>query len=475
MSSPSDFARFVSTGVYRSVLNACDAHKATQAEQAAQTLLAVLGITTHGTVTFDLGLATDAFASMLRCASAAAAATEAFIDAVHSAPRQRPKRGRPERSERSERSEPEAPSSHKKAKTKTEKKVEDLTYEAEGLMCPISHSLIVDAVRVNGHLFERKSIESHIQSHGVSAMHPITRVDRITQGSIFTDFGHAGLVESLFKRVAKGAAKHPEAYADLQAMAVAWTKEREQLAVERAAAAEKTRTAAMPIRSGPEPMPYYSPTSPAYSPTSPNYSPTSPNYSPTSPAYSPTSPVYSPTSPNYSPTSPAYSPMRPAPTNATSSTNGANGPDLYADIPLVEIEDSDDEQASGANGANGAPSGSNLASGSDAFAAFALMGCVVSVKDYEPNRRAGLVIEKQGDDITLLTHDGIYIHTRQEHIEPAPVKIDDMVKVISGPLAHKTGRLLVSNDTDGFVKLAATNEIKQVPLAACAPLQLSRG
>ena len=462
MSSPSDFARFVSTGVYRSVLNACDAHKATQAEQAAQTLLAVLGITTHGTVTFDLGLVTDAFASMLRCASAAAAATEAFIDAVHSAPRQRPKRVRPERSEsseRSERSDPEAPSSHKKAKTKTERKVQELTDEAEDLiMCPISRSPIVDAVRVNGHLFERKSIESHIQSRGGSAMHPITRVDKITQESIFTDFGHASLVESFFKRVAKRAAKHTEAYAELQAMAVAWTKDREQLAVERGTERERAK-------STPEPMPYYSPTSPAYSPTSPNYSPTSPNYSPTSPAYSPLGPAAAPRT------------SAPAPTNAPNTANGASGrptqrPDLYADIPLIEIEDSDDEQASGANGANGAPSESNRASGSDAFAAFALMGCVVSFKDYEPNRRAGLVIEKRGADITLLAPTGNPVHTQQEHIQPAPVQINDTVKVISGPLAHKTGRLLGITGTDGFVDLAATNEIKRVPLAACAPLQL---
>ena len=502
-SSGFDFEKFVRA----SVLNSCgDAHQADQASKATPIVLTMLGVTTPGTIITDPSLITDAFLSVLHCASAATAAAAAFIGAVQSPAQQprecgRTKRGRPDHSERSERpdhserSEPEAPSSHKKekTKTKTEKKAQELTEEAEDLlMCPISRSPIVDAVRVNGHLFDRGSIESHIESCGGSAMHPITR-DRITRASIFTDFGHASLVESFFKRVAKGAAKgaakDPEAYAGLQAMAVAWTKERAQLAVERAAAAERTRTAPMPLRPGPEPMPYYSATSPAYSPayspTSPNYSP---NYSPTSPAYSPTSPNYSPTSPAYSPTSPAYSPMgpaaaprpsAPAPTNAPNTANGASGPptrepDLYADIPLIEIEDSDDEQASGANGANGAPSESNRASGSDAFADFALTGCVVSFKDDEPNRRAGLVIEQRGADITLLTTAGTFVHTQQERIQPAPVEIDDTVKVVSGPFAHKTGRLLGITGPDGLVELAATNEIKRIPLAACAPLPLSR-
>ena len=282
MSSPSDFARFVrsvSAAVHLSVLNASDSHKATQAGQAVQEILEMLGITTHGA---DVNhenheLLTAAFAGILRGESAANAATASFLYAVRSAPA--PASGSGQKRARSECTVPEAPpSSHKKAK-----KVEELTAEAEALiMCPISRGPIVAAVSVNGqraaYIFDRKSIESHLETHGVSAAHPFERNVTITRDSISTYFGHASLVEAFFKRVAKKATKHPEAYADLQAMAFAWTEERKKLADNRtrSTVTPTAGTSTGTIYTGPEPMPYHSPTSPVYSPTSPNYDPLSP-------------------------------------------------------------------------------------------------------------------------------------------------------------------------------------------------------
>ena len=86
MSSPSDIACFVSATVYRSVLNASDAHEATQAEQAVRKILEMLCITTHG-ADVDHELLTAAFAGILRCDSAANAAAASFIHAVQSAPK----------------------------------------------------------------------------------------------------------------------------------------------------------------------------------------------------------------------------------------------------------------------------------------------------------------------------------------------------------------------------------------------------
>jgi hypothetical protein len=85
------------------------------------------------------------------------------------------------------------------------------------------------------------------------------------------------------------------------------------------------------------------------------------------------------------------------------------------------------------------------------------------------------VIEKEGHNVTLLAPTGFLIHTQEENIQPAPVRIDDTVRILSGPLAHKTGRLCGLRTGDGFVTLTGSGEIKLVPLAACAPLQLSRG
>jgi hypothetical protein len=87
------------------------------------------------------------------------------------------------------------------------------------------------------------------------------------------------------------------------------------------------------------------------------------------------------------------------------------------------------------------------------------------------------VIEKEGSNVTLLAPTGFLIHTQEENIQPAPVRIDDTVRILSGPLAHKTGRLCGLRGTtgDGFVTLTGSGEIKLVPLTACAPLQLSRG
>ena len=157
-SSPSpDFARFVSGKVHPRVLTACDDPEiARKARKATPDLLTMLGITTHGSITADsASVLADAFGGILRCDSAAHAATAAFIDAVRSAPAPASGSGQKRsRSEPTECTEPlqAPPSSHKKAKTA--EKVQELTAEADALiMCPISRGPIVDAVSVNGHFF----------------------------------------------------------------------------------------------------------------------------------------------------------------------------------------------------------------------------------------------------------------------------------------------------------------------------------
>ena len=73
---------------------------------------------------------------------------------------------------------------------------------------------------------------------------------------------------------------------------------------------------------------------------------------------------------------------------------------------------------------------------------------------------------------------GTIINAQEESIQPAPVRIQDKVKILSGPLAHKTGRLrALTGDGYGVVELADSRVhdpidpvIKFVPLAACAPI-----
>ena len=83
------------------------------------------------------------------------------------------------------------------------------------------------------------------------------------------------------------------------------------------------------------------------------------------------------------------------------------------------------------------------------------------------------VIRKDGAEITLFSlFTSAIVRAQEEHIQPAPVLISGRVKIISGPLAHKTGRLIARSITgDLLISLAAgSSEISSVPPSACAPL-----
>jgi hypothetical protein len=495
MSSPSDFVRFVrsvSAAVHLSVLNASDSHKATQAEQAVQRILEMLCITTHG-AHVDLELLTAAFAGILRCDSAANSAAASFIHAVRSAPKRA----------RSERTVPEAPSSHKKAKTA--KKVEELTAEAEALMCPISRGPIVDAVSVNGHsathIFDRTSIESHLETHGGSAAHPIERNVRITRDSISTYFGHASLVEAFFKRVANKATKHPEAYADLQAMAVAWTEERKKLADNRTRSTVVTPTAGT-IHAGPEPMSYDSHTTHqgaySYSPTSPNYWPV-PGYEPPSPAHSPTDPdqvADHTTSADEPHTSRVVAEVVDTPPPLANGANVANGPDLYANIPLIEIQDSDDEAGEG-GGAPGEGGGApdeedrrnqgqedRMDEDQAPTKSSHIIGCFVSWGYDDTKQLIGWVIARRvtGQRTTLIirTPSGSTIEADSSVVCPAPIKLNDTVTILGPDIDGSRsyiGRSGVVSDflgdsrSNAIVTMADTTANRIFAQAACAPMR----
>ena len=492
------------------MLNASDAHDATRAEQAVQEILEMLCITTHG-ADVDLGILTAAFAEILRSESAANAATASFIHAVRYAPAPASGSGQKRsRSEPTERTEPlqAPPSSHKKAKTA--EKVQELTTEAEALiMCPISHGPIVDAVRVPGkrtaYIFDRKSIESHLETHGVSAAHPIERNVRITNDSILTDVSHAALTEAFFNRVAKKAAKYPEAYADLQAMAVAWTEERKKLADNRtlSTVTPTAGTSTGTIYAGPEPMSYDSHTThqhPYYSPTSPNYWPVPP-YSPTSPAHSPTDPdqvadqTTSADEPRASRVVAEVVDTPPPLANGANASSAANGPDLYADIPLiVEIQDSDDDADEA--GEAGEPDRRNQGEedrrnqGADRMdedqaptKSSHIIGCFVSWGYDHTKQRIGWVIAREvtGPRATLIirTPSGSTIEADSLAVCPAPIKLNDTVTILGPDIDGNRSYIGRSGVVSGFigdsrsnaiVTMADTTANRIFAQGACAPM-----
>ena len=486
------------------MLNASDANEATRAEQAVQGIIEMLCITTHGAdVNHDL--LTAAFAEILRSESAADAAAASFIHAVRSAPAPAAGSGQKRiRSEPPECTEPlqAPPSSHKKAKTA--KKVQELTAEAEAFMCPISHGPIVDAVRVSGqrtaHIFDRKSIESHLKTHGGSAAHPIERNVRITNESIFIDVSHAALTEAFFNRVAKRAAKHPEAYADLQAMAFAWTEERKKLAAERtlSTVTPTAGTSTGTIYAGPEPMSYDSHTTHqhqySYSPTSPNYWPV-PGYEPPSPAHSPTDPdqvpdptisADEPRASTQSTTSATTPPPLANGANASNGANAANGPDLYANIPLIEIQDSDDE--AGEAGEAGEEDRRNQ--GADRMdehqaptKSSHIIGCLVSWCYDDTKQIIGWVIAREvtGPRATLIirTPSGSIIEADSLAVCPAPVKQNDTVTILGPDIDGNRSYIGRSGVVSGFigdsrsnaiVTMADTTAHRIFAQGACAPM-----
>jgi hypothetical protein len=503
MTSPlNKFQKFVSRNVHQSVLS-CDrdADQADNAKAAAVSVLTFLRIESTGSID-DTSLIADSFRTLLRGEPVQRAATASFIEAVQDnrgfisqaegAAKTQPKRSRSLPDQAPDQApDPAASRAHKKSKI--EKKVEELAKEAYDLSCPITHDLIVDAVSVpSGHRFEREAIEGYIRSKGGDAPHPITRgYNTINQASIFTDFQHAGYVDAFVKRVTRSAMKHPEAYtgqhADLLAKCSTWPEARHAFCEQRDAgrAAERTQST-LTAATTTEPQSLPSPATvltPAYSPTTPAYSPTSPNYDPRSPSYySPTSPYYSPTSPNYSPTSPAYSPMHPAdvphtgtqstpaPTPQANAANATNGPDFYANIPLIEIQDSDDGEAGEAGEADQVPTQSSH-----------IIGCIVAFTHDDTRQRIGRVIARQvAGQSTLLTIRsflGAIIEADYTAVCPAPIKASDTVKILGPDIDRNRSYIGQSGVVYGFRGDSRNNAIVTMDTGAnrifaegaCAP------
>jgi hypothetical protein len=480
-----NFEERVAAKVHADMTRRYSQEEARQARQATLDVLALLNIDSEATIN-DPSLVADLMGGLLPTLDQAAqrAATSSFIEAVE-APvdqldqqlyqteadraatgtatddlatgRARPKRGRSPSPEHD-------PASRKKANT--EKRVAELTEEAEEFTCPISRRLIVEAVSVpSGHRFDREAIERYIEDNGGSAPNPLSRDDWINKGLIFPDFQHATFVGGFVNRVyreTREAANDPEAmqlYKGLHAECVEWTEERKKLSKAKDAqrAAERAERAASAVASGPEPN--YSPTSPNYSPTSPSYSPTSPNYSPPSPNYSPTSPNYSPTSPSYSPTSPLYSPPAPA-AGGRDSSDPRDPPDS-----AILIEDSDDDEA-------------GQAAAQPAVHHSALLGCNVRFAHDESSQPIGTVIAIQGPTFTIRPFTGPPIYADVSAVCPAPVKRNEKVKIIkivsgsgsSGAVTGETGVLKKIDRSHAIVLMDSDLDMKIVPLDACAPI-----
>ena len=358
---------------------------------------------------------------------------------------------------------------------RTKQRVEKLTKKSEDLKCLIGQCLIVHAViSPSGHHYDEGTISrffDHCRRNGRQTCDPITRKP-LNRCDLVRDWKLTKKVEDFVAKVTKEAAEDQspnaqEQWAPLLDMCTEWHDERAKNP-QSAKPAERAERAERPVVT-----PAYSPTSPHYrSPTSPDYNPISPSYSPTSPNYDPRSPIHNyhndrePPSPAHSP---LYSPTPPAYTGAQQDS-------------AIVVEDSDDEQPSESNGTSAAH-GTSAASGTSeadrreaeaaeaAEADFALLGCIVS-DTRDPGSRLA-VIRKDGAEITLFSlFNSAIVRAQEEHIQPAPVSIGGMVKIISGPLAHKTGRLIARSITgDLLISLAAgSSEISSVPPSACAPL-----
>ena len=361
------------------------------------------------------------------------------------------------------------------AVTKATRAFKRLTARANLLTCPISGDLIVNAVLLNGQSYDCAALMRYSDSltrAGLPCTCPVNRTP-LQIGDIAPNPQFAHLVEEFVATVTEEAAEDTspgarEQWKDLLDDCARWTQARTGAADAATVPAAEIETAsdAAPS-SGPEPVRQYS-----YSEPEPMETRRLSSYSPTSPSYRP-------------PVDPAESeddetiPTTPVPpihtgTNGTNGTNGTGG--SQRSPPVIELEDSDDEQASGAtgtsDGASGPSDGASGASGS------ALLGCIVSLR-HEPDRRAGIVTGKEGSTITLCTFIGSIVNAQEEQIQPAPVKIHDTVKILSGPLAHKTGVWrAVTGDGEGVVVLADSSvhdpiarNIQFVPLAACAPIR----
>ena len=309
---------------------------------------------------------------------------------------------------------------------KTRRAVDKYTARANLYTCPISRCLIVNAVLVNGQRYERDDLVRFIEFRTSSRLPctcPATRATLQT-GDLVPDPQFAQIVEGFVNEVTAKAAKDTsrEQWADLLDDCTRWTQAR-------------AGTGAAPTQpySYSEPEPLVTGTRSIYSPTSPTYNPAARDD-----ADMPED--------DYTPTTPVYT--------------GAQ-----RDSAIV-LEDSDDEQASGAN----EPRESSGAAEASGAADFALIGCIVS-DTREPGSRLA-VISKDGAAITLFSlSSSTIVYAQEVHIQPAPVLIDDTVKIITGPLAHQTGKLRgITRAGQGVVMLTDSSQINLVPLASCAPL-----
>jgi hypothetical protein len=284
-------------------------------------------------------------------------------------------------------------------------------------------------------------------------------------------------------------------------MAFAWTEERKKLADNRtrSTVTPTAGTSTGTIHAGPEPMSYDSHTTHqgaySYSPTSPNYWPV-PAYSPTSPAHSPTDPdqVADPdqvpdqtTSADEPRTSRVVAEVVDTPPPLVNGANAANGPDLYANIPLIEIQDSDDEAGEG----GGAPDEEDRRNqGADRMdedqaptKSSHIIGCFVSWGYDDTKQVIGRVIAREvtGQRTTLIirTPSGSIIQADSLAVCPAPIKLNDTVTILGPDIDCNRSYIGRSGVVSGFICDSRSNAIVTMTdttanrifaQGACAPM-----
>jgi hypothetical protein len=179
--------------------------------------------------------------------------------------------------------------------------------------------------------------------------------------------------------------------------------------------------------------------------------------------------------------------------NASNGANAANGPDLYANIPLIEIQDSDDEagEAGEAGEGGGAPGEEDRRNqGADRMdedqaptKSSHIIGCFVSWGYDDTKQRIGWVIAREvtGPRATLFirTPSGSIIQADSLAVCPAPIKLNDTVTILGPDIDGSRSYIGRSGVVSGFIGDSRSNAIVTMTdttanrifaQGACAPM-----
>jgi hypothetical protein len=164
--------------------------------------------------------------------------------------------------------------------------------------------------------------------------------------------------------------------------------------------------------------------------------------------------------------------------------NAANRPDLYADIPLIEIQDPDDE--AGEQPADADTDRRNQGADDDYHAptkSSHIIGCFVSWGYDDTKQRIGWVIARQvtGQRTTLIirTPSDSTIEADSSVVCPAAIKLNDTVTILGPDIDGSRsyiGRSGVVSDfigdsrSNAIVTMADTTANRIFAQAACAPM-----